>query len=465
MILDIRKHNNQHGFSLVELALVFMISGFTMLMAAKLTKVYTTSAQHEKTIEHLDFANGAIKEFVALNGFYPCPADPSLGPGNALYGISQCRDFTLDTSDCTQNAAGNIVCINNLSRDGNSDGFLDVVTEGIIPFRTLIDGVMSTPNGDRPVTKISITPFTEAYRVDGHGTLLTYAVTEHMTDHITHGLGNRINPYTGAISILDENLIDNTIIPGSAHYALFSNGDNAVGGYTKTGALIENCFVNAITGLPDASPPAGPPGGGAIKLDRENCDQNDAIYIQGIRSLADNSNYYDDLLYYQATGLVPIWETNISSPIGENFIYNTNTGFVGVGTDLPEQQLHVVGDLSAEGLAMAQTYCNEVGDDCFDPDTIAGDLYEMQCADVGDTPGTPNILEKEQTSRVAYGIHNNQLLCHDIDWTPPAKSCPPTAGAQPRFLRGISNTGNIYCCDNTGANCCRTEGGTACNPV
>ncbi len=436
---------------MVELALVLMISGFTMLMVARATKVYTVGAQNDLTLTNLKMSKDALKEFAALNGFYPCPADPSLNPGDALYGVSQCRDYFTDPTileNCADDPPGSLVCINSLSRDGNSDTFPDVIIQGILPFRTLTEGQIVSNIGTFSATPVQSTPFAETHKLDGFGTMLSYAVTEHMTNYSRHSLSNKISPHTGGIFVRDENLIDVTIPPGSAHYVLFSTGDNAVGGYSKAGVLIENCFVNSVSGLPDPAPaPGNPTVGGGIKLDRENCDQNDAIFMQAIRSLSDDENYYDDTLVYTSIGLTPLWESNVASPVGENYIYNTNSGEVGVGTNTPIEQLHVVGNLSAQTMAIAKEYCNEAGDDCFDPNAIAGDITDMECPDTvaGET-------------QVITGISENKVICDTIDWTLPNKSCPttttaPAMGVTPMpFMRGFSNKGNILCCDTLG-NC------------
>ncbi len=431
--------SDQHGFTLLEIAAVLMVSGVVMVAAAQFVKLYNITAKHESTLDHAHKTKAALREFVALEGRYPCPADPTLSPGDANYGEERCRNFAapaFDPDHCV-NTPLNITCHdeNNgvFSRDGDNNGTVDVVVEGIIPFRTLYDTIVSTN-------------YRELHKKDGHGQLFSYAVTEHMTNTNLYNTTNPVNPRTGAIQIVDENNINMTVPPSSAHYAVFSHGDNGRGGYTQDGQQVDNCLVSTLPPPAPPSLPAPGPNGGAIDLEIENCDRNDAIYVQGIRSLADNSSYYDDILVYESTGLVPVWKKSLASG-ADTWLYNTNLENVGIGTDAPTDQLHVAGSLKAEGATLGQQYCpnNSDGDnstalpadgvhDCLDPDALGGDISQMRCAD---------------NQQVAYAIHENKLECRDVDWTPvQGTTCP--AG---QLMNGFSNLGRIRCCNPDGSGC------------
>ncbi len=423
---DLNKHiTRDQGFTLVEIAVVLLVSGFTMLVAANFVKQYTIDTQYERTLEHIEISQRAIEEFAGLNGFYPCPADPTLGPGDANYGVSLCRnyaDVAFDPDNCT-NVPLNISCTNAFSRDGDGNGANDVVMIGVLPFRTLADGVVDTP-------------YREVHRLDGYGTLFTYAVTEHMANTNTHSLINPINPGTGSIKIEDENQISLTVPDSSAHFVLFSHGENRRGGYTASGNMVDNCMVSAGGGPPPPPPalPAPGPSGGGIQVEIENCENNDAIFVKGIRSLGDNDNFNDDILVYTATGLNPLWRRSLASPTGESYIYNTNLGNVGVNTDIPTHRLHVVGDISAEDSFVSgdSEYCNQAESACLDPNALGG--TGSQCP----------------ANLVAYAVGDNTVECRPVDWNPQAKLCLDIGG-QPSFMQGFSNLGNLYCCTEAGA--------------
>jgi len=430
--------SSQKGFTLVEIAIVLLISGFTMMVAANFVKQYTIDTQYIKTIENIEMVQTALREYVGLNGVYPCPADPTLGPNDANYGVSQCRDYisgAFDPDNCT-NVPLNITCTTVSSRDGDSNGAQDVVMIGVIPFKTLADRVVSTP-------------FREHHRLDGYGMLFSYAVTEHMTNTNIYNISNPTNPKTGAIRVEDENQRSVTIPDASAHFIAFSHGENKLGGYSVSGDRSGNCMV-ALGGAPPALPTPGPITGAGIKLELENCDNNDAIFEQGIRSLGDNDNYNDDILVYVATGINALWKRQISSPVGESYIYNTNLGNVGIGTDNPSDKLHVMGSIEAEEMAIARGFlnsggemdyfCNQTGADCVDPDFIGGDLV----------PPCPS-------GQVAYAIGDNQIECRSVTWSwNTNKQCGPlVSNGNTSFLRGFSNAGNIFCCDT--GNVCEVQ--------
>ncbi len=400
------KFRSSRGFTLIELAIVIIVSGLIMIALARFIKLYTVNIQYEKTIENLRISQSAIDEYFGLYGYYPCPADPTLPPSDPQYGRSQCRAVVTD--DCVSGVPGNIVCTNAFSRDGDQNGQPDTVLIGIIPFRTLSEDIVATK-------------YDESKRLDGYSTYISYAVTEHMTDSSRFDVVNPVNPNTGGIRVEDENEISLTTPDDSVHYVLYSHGDNRRGGYSSSGTRIGDCSVSLVPGVPPSVPAPGPSVSG-IDDEIENCDNNDAIFKKGIRSLADNGDYNDDILFFRSSGTKYLWKYSLV--LNNRYIYNTNLGNVGVGTQNPMYKLHIVGDVSAQSNTMADGYCDGASNDCLDPNAIGG--TGSSC---------PN------SRQVAYAIQNNQIVCRDVEWVFPAtKECP--AG---EFLVGISNLGNIRC--------------------
>ncbi len=414
---------NQFGFTLVEMALVILISGFIMIAAAESLKLYTINLKHEKTLEHLKISQSAINEFYGLKGRYPCPADPTLPPTNSNYGIELCRsnaDLTNNTDNCN-GTPPNLFCPtpgNIFSRDGDQNGQPDIIMIGIVPFRTLYENV-------------KYTPYSENYRLDSYSTYLSYAVTEHMTNRFVHDVFNPANPNTGGIRIEDENNISLTTPPDSAHYTIYSHGENRKGGYSSAGVMIDNCLVSLIPGTPPAAAAPGPaPAGSGIDDEIENCDNNDAIFRKGIRSIANNDEYNDDILFFKANGASSLWKTSLAN---SNNIYNTNLGNVGVDTINPSHKLHVAGDLSAQTSTVATRYCDGIGTtNCLLPAAIAGSGSAQT-----ESNGTQ---DRCPPNEVAYAIHENKIVCRRLNWTLNAQDCPSG-----EYLVGISNTGNIEC--------------------
>lgn len=421
------KLGNQKGFTLIELAVVLVIASGTVLMISQFVKTFTDKARYDDTVEALKVTQAAMKEYYALRGHYPCPATPDSD------GEQQCRDETdgaYDPDTCTIVPAG-LSCTTTSSRDGDGNGADDVVMIGVVPYAELFDRVKDTP-------------FTSTYRRDGYNTLLTYAVTEHMTRSEDHDVENPAPPTEGAINVVDENENDVLVNANTAHFVVFSHGSNRKGGYSLSGEIAEGCTVQQLDGGGNpvfdgngdpvmVNPPTGP-SGGAYDPEIENCDNNDAIFQNGIRSTnTDGNNYNDDLLLYTATGFLPLWSKSLGCAADEGTcLYNTTLGMVGINIE-PTSEFHVAGDVGVEIQVETTNYC-EGNDDstCFIADNIAGP---------GSTCGT---------GQAAYAIQNGQLECRDITWANPNSSCPAVPGVSPapddpRYVTAISNKGALHC--------------------
>lgn len=416
----------QSGFTLLELALVLAISGLFMMTGAHFLKLYTLNIQHDKTLENTRLALSALKEYYGLTGTYPCPSNPSLEPNDPNYGVSQCRssaNLTANPDNCTGAPAG-IGCTSNSARDADGNGNPDIVMMGGLPFRTLTNRVVDTP-------------FNESYKGDGFNSLISYAVTEEMSNTNRYNVINPANPNLGSIHVEDENSISLTVPDSTAHFVIFSHGDNRKGAYSRLGERAEDCTIPSGAG--PVAPAPGPSAAG-IDVDVENCDRNDAIFVKGIRSLANNSNYNDDTLFFKVSGIVPLWKKSLASTDTETSIYSTNTGSVGVGTNAPSHKLHITGDLSAEVGTLSNNYCDGVdAGTCLQPSAIGGSGSD--CAG---------------NNSAAYAIQDNQVVCRTVDWTVPGKTCTDIdvlGTPTPSFMRGVSNLGNLYCCTQTGNNC------------
>lgn len=447
-------HSSERGFTLVELAIVMLIFGLTLLFISRFIGLYTTNARLEKTEETVRLTNSAMSEFFGLEGRYPCPADPDLPTGDPLYGVEQCRTVPFNPNNCT-GTPGGIMCTFDDSRDGDLNGSPDVVMIGSVPFRTLLDVV-------------TFTAFTETNAFDGFGRQLTYAVTEPMSD-TRNTTVNPANTNGGAIRIVDENGISLTDPDGSAHYVIVSHGENGRGAFSRNGVEVDNCLVTTLPaspGVPTATPPGISPTG--IDIEIENCDRNDAIFAKAIQSTGDNQFFNDDTTSFTTRGLTTLWRRSLSSPSGQAFIYNTNTGNVGIGEQAPVHRLHIVGDLSSETQVSAQRYCEGPNEEnCLDINRIAGDGSTCPAGQAAYAIGfNPN--DPDPTGTVPDPMQDAaKIHCKPISWTSRDLVCPDVnfgAGLQQTYLNGFSNLGNIVCCRENpivSSHCVRWDGTTA----
>jgi len=451
-------HSSERGFSLVELALVMLIFGLTLLFISRFVSLYTLNARLEKTEETITLTNSALNEFFGLEGRYPCPADPDLAPGDINYGVELCRTAPIDPNSCA-GTPGGITCTSVGSRDGDLNGNPDQVMIGSLPFRTLLDVVR-------------FTSFTETNAFDGHGRQLTYAVTEPMSYQSLSTI-NPANTNSGAISVIDENNIPLTEPDGMAHYVIVSHGENGRGAFSREGVEVDNCLVTSLPaspGVPSPTPPGISPTG--IEIEIENCDRNDAIFAKAIQSGADNDFFNDDTSSFTTRGLTTLWRRSLASPSGEAYIYNTNTGNVGIGVQNPLHRLHIVGDLSSETEVNAQRYCEGPNEEnCLDVNRIAGDGTECPVGEaayaIGYDPNDPNPTNGTSPDPLLDGA---KIHCRPVTWTTRNLTCPNHnfgGGAEQTFLNGFSNLGNIVCCRENplvSAHCVRWDG-TAATPL
>lgn len=434
-----KNRNSQNGFTLIELAVVLVFSGMFVLVVGNFMKYYTEDQKRRATLESLEKTHEALFIYYERNGVYPCPADPTLQPDDANYGVQQCRDnadAAYDENACTVVPSAGISCTTAATRDSDGDTADDVVMMGAVPFSTLAQASFRGT-------------YKEADGKDGYNTLLSYAISEKMT--ATSGEFNFDNPAPsefGAITIIDENDISMTDPDGAAHYALYSHGENRRGGFSITGQQVDDCTVTLIDGSTGAPPPGGPalaPAGTDIEI--ENCDYNDGVFVKAIRSDTNGRLYSDDRLVYRVHISRPFWRASFAN---SDHIYNLNSQNVGIGTEAPTHKLHITGDVTAETSAEADSgFCDGPTDACIDPSFLGG-------VEVGTTT-TAIGRNACPAGQVAYAIgddpNNNtganayigpEIICRQIEWASIAnKQC-----AANHFLRGISNLGNLLCCTN-----------------
>ena len=205
----------QKGFTIVELAIVLIIFGIVTTTVMFAFTLYNKQKIYSDTDESLKISKQALLEFKGKYGAYPCPADPTLRPGQANYG-REMRSTTWPnlTGGCTGYVSYNGV-------DANGDGSVtdDQVFVGMVPIATLLD-----PDNN-PTTKNGVTyaKIIDQLTRDGWRNKLKYAVSGKLTETDTY------NSFMGAIDVRDENA--NSLLDTGrwAHMVLVSHGPNGRG--------------------------------------------------------------------------------------------------------------------------------------------------------------------------------------------------------------------------------------------
>ncbi len=242
--------SNQKGFSLLEVAIAIAVIG---ILSAAFLAVLMDRYQKQEYNEH--FQNVAeisekLKDYAIVNGAYPLPADPTLAPGDANYGVSltqaQVSDYTTGVCDGGHTVNG-VTCTLGVNATGNgSDG--KVVYIGAVPSSVL--GYSSDESQDM------------------HGTIYTYAVSALLTDPATFRDG------IGQIQILsDETDTDAAGSNSDVHFVVVSHGENHSSPYTTGGTTLMAQKNDMLA----ACAPSCPSGFQPLEGEEENLD-NDAVF-------------------------------------------------------------------------------------------------------------------------------------------------------------------------------------------
>lgn len=450
------------GFTILELSFVLMI--FSMIVMAVMTGfgLYSKQQAMQKTENALDHGNTALLEYVATFGAYPCPADPTLGPGDLNYGREQ-RVGGLAYTDPGYDEAACAAASSVLGKDVDNTPGGEPVLYGALPAVTIAERLLQTG--------YLYADFSDADSADGWGRKLTYAVTASLTNRAI------FNDHNGAIGIIDEHnnslvtereidsnnnhkadpaedLNGNGIIDRGRypHFTLVSHGQNGRGAYMRNGELVEGCPAS----LPIPNPP--PPTVTAVN-EIKNCKIETGTFLSGLTNEAESS-YNDDIVRFSSYVNSALWRYT-----GQSKIENTNTGYVGVGTDEPEQALHVVGQI-VTGRARARAYTDRVGTSYLSlpPDSIGGNglspaSKEMQCNEPGEVvvkiegSATDNPVGTDANGKSVYGP---RVTCAKPfgNGAPPDMTCQVVGGIQYVMYGVTANKtgpgyGSLLCCNPT----------------
>jgi prepilin-type N-terminal cleavage/methylation domain-containing protein len=403
-----RRPTGQSAFTLVELAIVITIIG---LLLGPLLTLYSNQIESRKirqTWENLETIRQALAEYQFATGHYPCPAGPALTVSDINHGQAVCLPATVNpggcdtiSGECRTQSYGDPT--NGIPpRDYDKDGKPDTILTGSIPLAELIK--------TNTKTRLSV-----AQTVDGWGNLITYAVTESMTNTDP----SKFHPSQGVIRVVDEhnqNILDPV---DSAHYVLLSLGQDGNGAYSQGGGAGKPCAINQVQSANCLKP-----------------YDNSSTYVSGLISKSPGLSYNDDLVRYETWTTSTLWA---SSGQTVNAVYNTNASNVGIGTQDPKNKLDINGDFRSTRLDTNQ-FCDASGSNCYGPEKIGGDDDDMKCA-----PGTAvNAIGR----RTGVNSHDVGSECATPFAPVITTSCP--AGS---FMSGYSNKTGAICCAVGQANC------------
>ncbi len=402
------------AFTLLELAIVMLISSFIITAMLYAYKLYTADNFLKESRVKQELIQAAISSYQARtaisNGELPCPSDISLPPNDPMVGWEDCtlHDGGSPIGTCT---AGGGLCIVAGFRDTDADPdvLADPVLIGGVPYKTL-GLTLADSDGDEIGDTLSsggvIDEVNYNMAIDPWGYQMTYAVSAHMTEQTTNK-----NEY-GTINIRTELGTNISDPAGSAHYAIIAHGNNHAGAFTLNGVVGTTCA--AVAGM----------------AEEENCD-GDAEFVRGLRTMVPGANYYDDTVSDRSFSISRIWEFVGG---GSTDIYNLNIGNVGIGTLTPSQRLEITGDLRAWKISQS-LICETGGIDCFDPDSL-GSAAGTKCTDTNPPAAPGNIW-------VMKGVKSGLIDCEEIPLATVLTS--QSCAVATEYVVGFDSSGNIIC--------------------
>lgn len=412
------------GFSLVEVSVALLILGIMTAPLINMYRIYKAQRDHNKTELAVSNVSSALAEFYTINGYYPCPADPRLGPADDNHGNEQCTDDwggSVPGYNFKENGAASLT-----EPDMDEDGNQDFIKTGSVPYQTLGISVQES--------------------IDGYGSKLFYAVSENMTT--PNALS--VQPNYGVIQAIEAVYDDS--VPGYIDRAVVAlRPVDTVPPIDLTLGFVNDVDSDGVpdNGMLDAVVLShGPDRRGAYSLsgngpnpcnaadgsDAENCD-GDAFFYDNIVYEAPGATYFDDTVSTKIWSFQSLWAV---VPGDDDNIRNTNPGNVGINVDDPQDALHVVGNIKVDHIKTG-IVCRDGSDGemrCFEPRQIGGiywpDGNGMRC----------------NNGTVMQGISNGGPECTSASLVPPVmyeESCGLDSDGSQLFLTGFDADGDIIC--------------------
>lgn len=343
------------GFSLLDVCVFLIVLGFMLSGAVALYQSYLQQKSISQTDTALMNVTNAVNAFIATNGRYPRPASLIAVEGATDFGTE--GPATPPDCDDTSWRTTTGMC---LSPNG-------AVLVGGVPFQVLginPDVALDFWN-QRIVYAVTLSQTDDTtYVPDGGGAITTQAINRDPADPTTPFIETIMDVDTGVTEIDDM--------------LLLSHGREGRGAYSRDGQLVQACDASLYEGV--------------------NCEYTHHFFRDvhpenrswGSRSLAQNTDYYDDFTRVQLSIPVDNWRRS-ENPLSDNFLV-TQVSRIGVGTQgEPFERVHIIGDLRATDEMRSNQLCRDGAVDCFTPAMIGGDLPQMDCRAVLPS-GTPPVV-------------------------------------------------------------------------
>ena len=403
--------NSEEGFSLIHVALGVMVLG---IIGTGLLQTYTV---HVAGMAYKDTAGSLAKIETAINQFfidgnnrYPCPTSLNATEGDADFGEE--GNCTLANFNAIPLCSATWKTTTGYCRTTNASG---AVIVGGVPFDAL---------------KLN---FEDA--VDYWKNKIFYAVTYQKT------VTANFESSSGTVQIMTmddsrdagaDQVPDLKAYTDQPDFFLYSAGSNGRGAFTISGTEF----------LPCAAMTQG--------YENENCDFDSTFFadtdsdVQRTGALNYNAGtfYYDDITRYQLKVPSQMWFPN---RLDADHI-QTMAQRVGIGTNDPQETVHVVGNIKAPDQVRSDSFCDNSTTNCFDPELITGSMAQMSCDSPGyDERGVLRLAQNRVFCNSGINSVNGSTLGGDAYRFDPSILQPRDCGATGQLVVGIDATGMPIC--------------------
>lgn len=418
---------NEKGYTLIETAIVLTVVGMLIAAFASAYNLYYKNKAQSETVANVSRVVDSLSHYLIQNGRYPCPARMDVSRDHPEYGMEGvCTDTSVAIGTCA-----NGICIEegqravNTNPNPGSPPAMDNnprVRRGAIPFRSL--GIP------------------EDAAEDGYKTRLYYAVTENLTN------ANRYRKDGGAISVVNKTGASIISPEHTAHFVVFSVGEDRRGGYTRHGALYQPCRAQHES------------------YDARNCGttntQRAAEYMAIEHSPTGGTDHFDDFIKYYASVETPLWRTAQNKIDIVDLAEIGAGGRIGINVNSPadEVDFHIAGTVKVTpdlvdntNALMTDKLCGQDNLYCIAADAIGGgddnpETQKLQC----NNPGHP---QYDPDRPYVVGFANGVAICGKGDDPVPCKN-----GG---ILRGFNASGEPQCevvtgCAGIEVNMCQVDG-------
>jgi len=452
----VKKRNSETGYSLIELAIVVLITGLMVSSFLMGYNIYSKKVTKDTTVSNTGLVTRAVGNFLIQQGRYPCPARFDLDRTSPDYGMEgDCTDVSQAIGTCA-----NGICIENGARLLGATPATKIIGPGLqmaalhpemlldswlcgptpcdyseyLNFMYVNDPSMICPNaGDTFLVDCPLGPHVhDICDINGMHLYQNHSGFNNIFAivNVPAFAGTAPRVRRGTVPFRTLNLpeefsedgygmkIDYAVTEPLATIGTYDKNSGGIAVVDSSGNTLVNPagsshFVMVSHGYDKAGAYTRQGKMGVPcqvgNLDTENCNTSvtSAVYRSAAKVLVHGAEYFDDSIEYYTAVDTPLWKVATNSSNIRDLVKAEipGGGMVGVGAAVQTQTVEVAGDIRGRNSLLVTELCGKDGTSCFQTDKITGDKAEMKCP----------------AGEYMSGIANGQVICTAV----PEFRCPP----------------------------------------